>query len=132
MAGIFPGAAVLFVDDEQPIRLLFRRALIAAGFDFHEATDGNQALTEIDRRHHDAIVIDMIMPDREGVETIIEIRKRRPDAFIIATSGGGRIGPAYFLNLANKLGADRTLSKPFTPAQLIELLAAGPPPKDIP
>jgi CheY-like chemotaxis protein len=129
MAGIFPGASVLFVDDEQPIRLLFGRALIAAGFDFHEASDGNQALAQVDQRHHDAIVIDMIMPDREGVETIIEIRKRRPDAFIIAMSGGGRIGPADFLNLASALGADRTLSKPFTPAQLIEELAAGPSPK---
>jgi CheY-like chemotaxis protein len=68
------------------------------------------------------------MPNREGIETIIEIRKRWPEIFIVAMSGGGRIGPAEFLKLAETLGSHRTLAKPFTPAQLLAALADGPPP----
>jgi DNA-binding response OmpR family regulator len=126
MAGEKRATSVLFVDDEQPIRELFGRALIAAGIGFDGAADGNKALGKLDHREYDAVVIDIIMPGREGVETIVEIRKQRPEIFIIAISGGGRIGPDDFLKLAKMVGADRTLTKPFTPAQLIATLAERP------
>ncbi len=67
------------------------------------------------------------MPDRDGVETILEVRKRWPETFIIAISGGGRIGAADFLKLAGMVGADRTQMKPFTPAMLLTTLALGRP-----
>jgi DNA-binding response OmpR family regulator len=117
----------LFVDDEQPIRELFGRALAAAGIECEGAANGDKALAKLDTRRFDAVVIDIIMPDREGVETIINIRERWPDTFIIAVSGGGRIGANDFLKLAAMVGADRTLAKPFTPSQLLAVLAEGPP-----
>jgi len=120
---------VLFVDDEQPIRDLFGRALIAAGIDFDGAADGNKALAKLDQRQYDALVIDVIMPDRKGVETILEVRKRWPEMFIIAMSGGGRVGADDFLKLAKAVGADCTLTKPFTPARLLAMLGEGPPPR---
>jgi len=129
MTGIAAGASILFVDDEQPIRDLFGRALIAAGMQFDSAADGNKALAKLALRPYDAAVIDIIMPDREGVETILEARKIRPEIFIVAISGGGRIGADDFLKLASLVGADRTLTKPFTPATLLATLAIGPPPK---
>jgi len=127
MTAVMRGASVLFVDDEQPIRDLFGRALIAAGIEFDSAADGNKALAKLDQRRYDAVVIDIIMPDREGVETIVEIRKRWPETFIVAISGGGRVGAQDFLKLASMLGADRTLTKPFTPAKLLAALAEGRP-----
>ena len=127
MTGVGRGGSVLFVDDEQPIRDLFERALVAAGIAFDGAADGNKALVKLGQRRYDALVIDIIMPDREGVETIMEVRKQWPETFIIAISGGGRIGPADFLQLAEMVGADRTLTKPFTPTQLLAALAEGRP-----
>ncbi len=129
MTNVIHGRSVLFVDDEQPIRDLFGRALIAAGIQFDGAADGNKALAKLNQRQYDAVVIDIIMPDREGVETILEIRKRWPEIFIIAISGGGRIAAETFLDLARELGADCTLSKPFTPSKLLAVLSEGPPPR---
>ena len=128
MTGVVSGDSVLFVDDEAPVRILFRRAFAALGIDFEEAEDGNQALAKLERRRFDAVVIDIIMPKREGIETIMEMRKLWPETFIIAMSGGGRIGPEDFLKLALMVGADRTLKKPISPTQLIDALASGPPP----
>jgi len=127
MTAVMREGSVLIVDDEQPIRDLFGRALIAAGIECDGAADGNKALLKLEERRYDAVVIDIIMPDREGVETIVEVRKRWPDTFIIAISGGGRIGAADFLKLAAAVGADRTLTKPFTPAKLLATLAEGAP-----
>ena len=92
------------------------------------AANGDQALAQLKQRRFAAVVIDIIMPEREGIETILEMRKHWPETFIIAMSGGGRIGPEDFLKLALMVGADRTLKKPFTPTQLIYALAGGPPP----
>jgi DNA-binding response OmpR family regulator len=129
MTGLERGNSILFVDDERPIRDLFERALTTAGFEFEGAADGNKALIKLNQRRFDAVVTDIIMPDREGVETILEIRKQWPEMFIIGISGGGRIGAADFLKLATMVGADCTLTKPFTPATLIATLAKGRPPK---
>ena len=123
------GGSLLFVDDEQAIRDLFERALIGASLVFDGAADGNQAIAKLEQRRYDAVVIDIIMPNREGVETIVEIRRRWPETYIIAISGGGRIGAVGFLDLAKALGADRTLTKPFTPAKLLATLGEGPPPR---
>ena len=129
MGGVISGGSVLFVDDEQGVRELFGRALIAAGIRCDGAADGNKALAKLDQRQYDAVVIDIIMPDREGIETIAEVRKQWPGTFIIAISGGGRIMAENFLKLATMVGADLTLTKPFTPAQLLATLAEGPPPR---
>jgi len=62
------------------------------------------------------------MPDREGIETITEIRRDYPDARIVAMSGGGRMGPGNYLELASRLGAQRTLAKPFSMADVQEAI----------
>jgi CheY-like chemotaxis protein len=123
VATVNQSQSVLVVDDEADIRALLGRALQGAGFTFDEAADGDQALSKLARHPSDVVVIDIIMPTREGVGTIIEIRQRWPDTYIVAISGAGRIGPCDFLELAQDVGADRTLSKPFTPAQLLNVLA---------
>ena len=128
MAGVGRGGSVLLVDDERAILELFAGALTGAGLDCSVAANGDQALAQLKQRRFDAVVIDIIMPKREGIETIMEMRKLWPETFIIAMSGGGRIGPEDFLKLALMVGADRTLKKPISPTQLIDALASGPPP----
>jgi CheY-like chemotaxis protein len=113
------GKSVLVVDDEPGIRMLAVRALRGAGCTAYEAANGNEALRVLETTAIDMVVIDLIMPEREGIETIVEMRRRWPALKVIAMSGGGRIGPDTFLDLAEGLGADVTLRKPLNFQALI-------------
>ncbi|MCH8154484.1 MAG: response regulator [Proteobacteria bacterium] len=77
-------------------------------------------LERVEENRPDLIITDIIMPEKEGVETIIALRRADPDLPIIAISGGGRLDATDFLTMAGKLGARRTLSKPFRRDQLLE------------
>ncbi len=114
--------SVLVVDDDPVLGGLISRGLRGVGYNVAEATDGNKAISALETATYDAVVIDIIMPDREGVETIIEIRARWPKIKIIAMSGGGRMDPDMFLNLAGTFGADALLKKPFKLQNLLDLL----------
>jgi DNA-binding response OmpR family regulator len=127
--GVTKGGSVLVVDDELSLREMLERALTLAGIKVDAAEDGDKALAKLEANRYDAVITDIVMPDRDGVELIMKIRDRWPDTFIIAMSGGGRIGADKFLDLAKALGADRTLAKPFKPSQIISLLASGAPPR---
>ncbi len=76
------------------------------------------------------MITDIIMPEMDGIETIMALRREFPEVKIIAISGGSRIGPREFLNLARVLGAHRTLHKPFALQDMMqavdELLGEGP------
>jgi DNA-binding response OmpR family regulator len=115
-------ASVLVVEDDAVLGGLICRGLRAAGYQVAEASDGNQALEALEKMTYAAVVTDIIMPDKEGVETIIEIRKRWPDTKIVAISGGGRVDPSMILNLAEHLGADAVLKKPFSLKSLLDAL----------
>jgi DNA-binding response OmpR family regulator len=106
------GSAVLVVDDEAGIRQLAARVLTAAGCEPHGASNGHEAITVLEQTPIDLAVIDMIMPEKEGVETIIEAKNRWPNLKVIAISGGGRLAPDDFLRLAKMVGADATMKKP--------------------
>ena len=118
---------ILIVDDDPHVRNMLERVLRKADHDVETAENGKEALRVHRERPADLIVTDIIMPEKEGLETITELRKSFPAVKIIAISGGGRIGPAQYLKMAEILGADRTFSKPFNPSELIaaveELLA---------
>ncbi len=115
------GKVILVIDDEQLIRLQVRTALELEGFIVHEAANGNEGLTRIALSVPDVVITDILMPDKEGIETILELRRRYPSIRIIAISGGGRTGNKDFLRTAKYLGADRTLAKPFALAELLKL-----------
>lgn len=107
-------ARILVVDDDEQFRRMLREMLERAGHEVHDAANGVVAL-ELDREHQsDLVVIDLVMPEKEGLETILDLRRRRPDVKIIAISGGGRSNPNANLAAAKKLGARSTLTKPFT------------------
>ena len=111
-------ASVLVVDDEPEIRALLRQVLERDGHAVTEAENGRKAVRALRERTVDLVITDIIMPEQEGMETISEIRRLRPDVKIIAMSGGGRRLSMDFLPLAARLGADATIEKPFKPASI--------------
>jgi DNA-binding NtrC family response regulator len=111
---------ILVIDDDEAVRYAIRRAFREEDFTVALAADGGQGLKLLDTVSPALVITDLIMPEKEGLETIRELRKRRPDLPIIAISGGGRLVGCDFLDVARKLGASEALVKPFEPEQLIE------------
>lgn len=105
-------ALICVIDDEPKLRQLIVKALSSIGHVVREAGDGNGALREIAQRHPDLVITDIIMPNMEGIETILELRRMHPDLKIIAMSGSGPYAPK-FLEMARKFGALSTIDKPF-------------------
>lgn len=112
---------VLVVDDEASLRQIMAKALERAGYQVETAENGRVALEMFRRHPADLVVTDLIMPEKEGIETIMELRLLNRSVRIIAISGGGRSTPETYLALAQNLGAATTLAKPFG---IPELLAA--------
>jgi DNA-binding response OmpR family regulator len=107
---------------------MLAQTLVRAGYEIVAAGDGREGLRMHRASPADLILTDLIMPEKEGLETIVEIRRDFPQSRVIAMSGGGRHHPEDFLPVARKLGAARTLAKPFTRDDLLtavrEVLAA--------
>lgn len=115
--------SILIVDDDVDMLRRLGTAFTVAGYKVHTATDGEIALRRFVAVGPDVVLIDILMPTREGLETIMAMRKEQPEAKIIAMSGGGRIGPHEFLNLARHLGADAVIPKPFRLANVLALVS---------
>jgi DNA-binding response OmpR family regulator len=113
-------ARILVIDDEAELRRIIRIALEQAGHEVIEARNGDDGLRQHDDAAADLIITDIMMPETDGIETIIALRRHNPCIKIIAISGGGRVGDTNFLTLAAKLGADQVLAKPFRREQLLE------------
>ena len=114
--------SILVVEDDLALRSVICRYLGGEGYQVTEAFDGDKAIEALERAPFDFVLTDIIMPNREGIETIIETHARWPETKIVAMSGGGRIGPGTFLQLAQDFGADAILKKPFRFSELIETL----------
>jgi CheY-like chemotaxis protein len=119
-----PNPKILIVDDESSIRYLLSELLSSCGYDVATASDGDEALRCVVQEDFDLVLIDLIMPRKDGIETILELHARRPDTPVIAMSGGMHCGSTNFLPLATKLGARRTLAKPFGGRELLEAVEA--------
>ena len=108
---------ILVADDEAEVREYLRTALELGGYDVVEAEDGCRAMEMLSESRIDLVLMDLVMPGQEGIETIQAIRREMPDTRIIAISGG--FG-GQFLGVAKMLGADATLEKPIAPGALLE------------
>ncbi len=104
---------ILVIDDDEQVVTLIGRWLAKAGYEVEGACDGDRGLRVLENERVDLIVIDIVMPGKDGLETIPMIRKMNKPVPIIAMSGGGRGGPELYLNVALALGADYALQKPF-------------------
>ncbi len=117
-------AKILLVDDNADYLAAQTEFLGRAGHQVSTAADGNEALREAGKAAYDLLITDIIMPEREGLETIAVIRKMVPAMKIIAVSGGGRLGARDYLSAARMLGASRTLAKPFSGEELLDVIDA--------
>ncbi len=104
---------ILVIDDEPQLRAILKRFLEIEGYEVEVASDGKEGMRLFNRNPADLVITDLIMPEKEGIETIRELKASFPSVKIIAMSGGGRIGPETYLSLAKRLGAHKTLTKPF-------------------
>ncbi len=123
-------AHILLVEDDAPLRWIVGRALRGAGYGVEEAADGAQALRSLELKAPQLIVTDVLMPQRDGVELIIQAKKIYPGLPILAVSGPGVLGGLDVLQLAQSVGADAVLRKPFAVEQLFATVAqllGGPP-----
>ena len=115
---------ILLVDDDDMFRTSLRRVLQYGGYEVEEARDGNEAILLLNRMAVDAVVTDILMPGKDGVETIYEIRRRWPDLGVMAITGGASRHATLFLDISRKLGAARVLQKPFSAEQLLQAMQA--------
>ncbi|GAB6904929.1 Response regulator receiver protein (modular protein) [Desulfosarcina cetonica] len=115
---------ILIVDDDPQIRKLLNVTLRRSGYATLEAADGHQALRRFRQTPVDLVITDLIMPKKEGIETILEMRKERPAMPIIAISGGGQLDPRTYLDIAEKIGVVETMVKPIDIARLVARVAA--------
>lgn len=116
-------AQILLVDDDEMVCETIKQRLEREGHDVTTALNGNEALTKFAQTQPDLVITDVIMPEREGIETLLALKKANPAVKVVVMSGGGRIGRLDHLKIAARLGADATLVKPFTAAQLKSILA---------
>jgi DNA-binding NtrC family response regulator len=115
-------ARVLIIDDEEDIRMTVRLTLESMGHEVSEAVNGDEGLQRFSAEKNDLVITDILMPDKEGIETIIELKKIRPDLKIIVMSGGGRINANHVLETAKRFGATVAIKKPFSIAELSRIV----------
>jgi YesN/AraC family two-component response regulator len=114
-------ARILIIDDEEQIRIMLRKTLEKAGYGVVDAPNGKIAKRLFQAEPADLIITDIVMPEKDGLETIMEFRKDFPGVKIIAISGGGLYGhEENYLNIAKKLGVLRIFPKPFNWDEMIE------------
>ncbi|MCG8450029.1 MAG: response regulator [Pirellulales bacterium] len=107
------------MDDEPLICSMLEIFLGRAGYDVEIAPDGAQAIAMIEDSPVDLVIADIVMPEKDGLETIMQLRQQYPSLHIIAISGGSRIGNFDFLSMAAKLGASETFYKPLDNEKLL-------------
>jgi CheY-like chemotaxis protein len=118
-------ASILVIDDEAPMRRFVALALEKQGHAVAEAADGAEALRILAEHPIGLVITDLLMPETDGIETIMELRRLYPATKIIAISGGGEYQSGKgFLRAAESLGADATLTKPFEFKQLLPAVEA--------
>src|SRR5213594_3491255 len=115
-------ARILVMDDDALLRGALRVVLEAAGYEVIEAADGDAGLRLQREQGADLVLVDIFMPERDGLEVIRALRAEFPQPKIVAMSGGGRTGQIEVLRAAAALGAARILRKPFQPRELVKVI----------
>ncbi len=113
---------ILVIDDDPDIRRLLRLALEDAGYDVREAQEGENGLAIAKQEQCDLAIVDLFMPGKEGLETILALRRDMPQIKLIAMSGGS--GHTDMLPAARSFGADQTIHKPYELDTLLTSIAA--------
>jgi DNA-binding response OmpR family regulator len=110
---------ILIVEDNRELREMLKESLIRKRFTVQEAENGKDAIIHFKPGVTDLVVTDLIMPEEDGLKVIMTLREIKPSIKVIAISGGGKAGPASYLNMAKALGADAIYYKPFSVNEMI-------------
>src|SRR5580658_5976991 len=111
--------SVLVIDDDPVFCLVVQGILENDGYSVELAGDAQTGISRFDELNPDLVIVDILMPGKEGIATILELREANPDARILAITGGGNFAAGDVLRIAELLGADTSLKKPFRPAELL-------------
>jgi DNA-binding response OmpR family regulator len=112
-------SSVLVIDDDPVMCAVIERILESEGFSVTSAGDAQTGLSRFAELNPDLVIVDILMPGKEGMATILELREANPEAHILAITGGGNFAAGDVLRIAELLGADNSLKKPFEPAALV-------------
>jgi len=115
-------ARILVIDDQESIRRIVRRALEQDGHQVMDASDGEMGMQVLARHGADVVITDIFMPGQDGILTLRQIRKQFPGLKVIVISGGDSTGMMDLRKDAELLGAVKSLQKPFTSRELVELV----------
>jgi DNA-binding response OmpR family regulator len=117
-------SVILVIDDDEAVRAVVERILEKEGHRVTGAADGERGVAAFRAIKPDLVITDIIMPEKEGIWTIRQIRGDGAATPILAMSGGGSIVTEDVLHIARRLGANETIAKPFSAAELIEKVRA--------
>ena len=109
-----PMPRILLIDDDDTLRAMAAQMLSRAGHEVVEAPNGREGLRRFSEQPFDLVITDLIMPEQEGLETILQLRQKGVTCPVLAISGGGRQNNVDYLPLARQFGARQTLRTPFT------------------
>lgn len=115
---------VLIIDNDPMVCETLKLAAESAGHTVALAQNGHEGIAAFQRFQPDVVVTDILMPEKEGMETIVDLRRLSADVPILAISGAAPTGNISFLKIAQKLGANRSLSKPFAMEDFVAAIAA--------
>uniref|UniRef100_A0A540VDE6 Response regulator n=1 Tax=Litorilinea aerophila TaxID=1204385 RepID=A0A540VDE6_9CHLR len=118
-------ARILVIDDESEVRAVVQELLESVGYEVEGAPNGKVGLQLFRKKPADLIIADILMPEQDGLETILTLLRERPDTKIVAMSGGGRYGLMDYLEIARRFGVRHTIRKPFTLEELVETVQAA-------
>jgi CheY-like chemotaxis protein len=120
--GVKAMATILVIDDDQQVCDLLKQALEEQGYTVESALNGIEGISRFRSCPADLIILDILMPEKEGLETILDLRREFPKVKIIAMSGGSERAKLNLLDLARRLGAQYTLNKPFQLQTITDLV----------
>ncbi len=117
-------AKILIIEDDEEVREYLESVLSRAGYECLSAPNGKAGVEIFNASPADVVITDIIMPEKDGIETIMDLRRRNSNLKVIAISGGGRAEPENYLRSAKLLGANKTMKKPFTNEEMLQAIAA--------
>lgn len=112
-------AVIFIIDNDVQIRNMLRQMFESEGYGVMEAPNGKVGMKLYREEPDDLLITEMVMPEKDGIETIRELRTEFPEVNIIAMCGGGPIDPDTYLGIAKRLGAKYAFSKPLDKAKLL-------------
>ena len=115
---------ILVIDDNASVRKAITMMLESGGHCVTGAKDGTEGMRAFESVEPDLVIVDIIMPDKDGIEIIREMRRSRPETRIIAMTGGGQFPNLDFLKMARAFGAADALAKPIDPDDLVSRVQA--------